>query len=737
MQPKEDIFSPEEKLDFLRSYLELRRQTRTIISDEEFEKLRVIISDATSHDQYGRDKHGNSILLRNLNTALILSKEVGLERSTLLSILLYNVVAHESLTIAEVENGFGKDVANIITHLLKTESLYTKHATVQSDNFRKLLLSFANDARVIIILIADNLCLMRMINHHPDKEYRLSIASEASYLYAPLAHRLGLYKIKSELEDLSLKYTNRDVFDSIASKLTQTKVKRQKYIEAFIAPIREKLLNEGYKFEMKGRTKSIYSIYNKMKKQKADFEDIYDLFAIRIILDTPLEKEKADCWRIFSIIADMYKPNPSRMRDWITIPKSNGYESLHITVWGPEDRWVEVQIRTKRMDEVAENGLAAHWRYKGVKSESGLDDWLNSMRDILESSDDKEALELVKDFSKDDYDKEVFVFSPKGDLYKLTKGATVLDFAYLIHTNLGNRCVGAKVDDKNQSLRYQLKSGDTVVVLTSPQQKPKQDWLNIATQTRTKQKIRQALKEEENKEAEYGKEMFFRRIKNRKIEPDESVLMLLIRKMGFKTVTKFFAAVAQEKIDVNSVIDRYIQLQQNGEEDNIQQRSAEEYIQQSVATSAKEDVLVIDGSLKDIEYKLSKCCNPIYGDEIFGFVNSQGGIKIHRVDCPNAPDLRGRFGYRVVPAKWSGKQGSQYVVVLRVVGNDDIGIVANITSIISKESGVSMRSISIDSNDGLFQGHITVMVSHVPALNALIKKLKTVKGVKNVERSSE
>ncbi|MBP3353814.1 MAG: bifunctional (p)ppGpp synthetase/guanosine-3',5'-bis(diphosphate) 3'-pyrophosphohydrolase [Bacteroidales bacterium] len=737
MQPKEDIFSPEEKLDFLRSYLELRRQTRTIISDEEFEKLRVIISDATSHDQYGRDKHGNSILLRNLNTALILSKEVGLERSTLLSILLYNVVAHESLTIAEVEDGFGKDVANIITHLLKTESLYTKHATVQSDNFRKLLLSFANDARVIIILIADNLCLMRMINHHPDKEYRLSIASEASYLYAPLAHRLGLYKIKSELEDLSLKYTNREVFDSIASKLTQTKAKRQKYIEAFIAPIREKLLAEGYKFEMKGRTKSIYSIYNKMKKQKADFEDIYDLFAIRIILDTPLEKEKADCWRIFSIIADMYKPNPSRMRDWITIPKSNGYESLHITVWGPEDRWVEVQIRTKRMDEIAENGLAAHWRYKGVKSESGLDDWLNNMRDILESSDDKEALELVKDFSKDDYDKEVFVFSPKGDLYKLSKGATVLDFAYLIHTNLGNRCVGAKVDDKNQSLRYQLKSGDTVVVLTSPQQKPKQDWLNIATQTRTKQKIRQALKEEENKEAEYGKEMFFRRIKNRKIEPDESSLMLLIRKMGFKTVTKFFSAVAQEKIDVNSVIDRYIQLQQNGEEDNIQQRSAEEYIQQSVTTSTKEDVLVIDGSLKDIEYKLSKCCNPIYGDEIFGFVNSQGGIKIHRVDCPNAPDLRGRFGYRVVPAKWSGKQGSQYVVVLRVVGNDDIGIVANITSIISKENGVSMRSISIDSNDGLFQGHITVMVSHVPALNALIKKLKTVKGVKNVERSSE
>ncbi|MBR5531746.1 MAG: bifunctional (p)ppGpp synthetase/guanosine-3',5'-bis(diphosphate) 3'-pyrophosphohydrolase [Bacteroidales bacterium] len=738
MQNNELMFTPEEKIEFLRSYLELRRQTRAIINEFEFEKMRKIISEATANDQYGRDRNGNSILLRNFNTALILSKEVGLDRSTLLSILLYNVVAHKSLTIEIIEKEFGGDVANIISHLIKTESLYTKHATVQSDNFRKLLLSFANDARVIIILIADNLCLMRMINHHPDNEYRLSIASEASYLYAPLAHRLGLYKIKSELEDLSLKYTNREVFNSIASKLTQTKEKRQKYIESFISPIRQKLIEEGFLFEMKGRTKSIYSIYNKMKKQKAEFEDIYDLFAIRIILDTPLEKEKADCWRIFSIIADMYKPNPSRMRDWLTIPKSNGYESLHITVWGPEDRWVEVQIRTKRMDEIAENGLAAHWRYKGVKSESGLDDWLNSMRDILESSDDKDALELVKDFSKDDYDKEVFVFSPKGDLYKLTKGATVLDFAYLVHTNIGNKCVGAKVDEKNQSLRYQIKSGDTIEILTSPQQKPKQDWLNIATQTRTKQKIRQALKEAENREAEYGKEMFFRRLKNRKIELDEAALTQLIKKLGFKTATKFFSTVAQDKIDINATIDKFVQISRENDEENIHQRSAEDFIQQTpVQQITKEDVLVIDGSLKDIEYKLSKCCNPIYGDEIFGFVNSQGGIKIHRMDCPNAVDLRGRFGYRVVPAKWSGKHGSQYVVVLRVVGNDDIGIVTNITSIISKESGVVMRSISIDSNDGLFQGHITVMVSHVPALNSLIKKLKTVKGVKNVERTTE
>lgn len=731
------LLNDREKKEFLASYAELRRQTASIIKPGEFEKMREVITRAVQSGGYGRDKKGNSILLRNINTALILSKEVGLDHNTLAAILLYNIVAEGKMTIKEIVCDFGSDVCNVIEHLVKTESLYSKHSTVQSDNFRKLLLSFAEDARVIIILIADRLCLMRMINEHPDNDYRLSVASEVSYLYAPLAHRLGLYKMKSELEDLSLKYTNREAYSMIASKLSQTKEKRAKYISSFIKPIHEKLQEEGFTFDIKGRTKSIYSIYNKMKKQKAEFEDIYDLFAIRIILDTPLEKEKGDCWRIFSIIADMYKQNPSRMRDWITIPKSNGYESLHVTVWGPEERWVEVQIRTRRMDEVAEQGLAAHWRYKGVKSESGLDDWLNNMRDILESSDEKEALELVKDFSKDDYDKEVFVFSPKGDLYKLAKGATVLDFAYLVHTNLGNRCVGARVDEKNQPIKYQLKSGDTVEIQTSQQQKPKQDWLNIAALTRTKAKIRQALKETENREAEYGKEMLTRRLKNRKIEPDESVLTKLIKKLGFKTATKFYAAIGQERLDVNTTLDKYVEIQKRGEEDNILLRPAEDFVPQSGQSSGKEDVLVIDGTLKDIDYKLSKCCNPIYGDDIFGFINAQGGIKIHRNDCPNAPDLRSRYGYRVVKAKWSGKLGSQYIAVLRVVGNDDIGIVTNITSIISKEDGVTMRNISIDSNDGLFQGHITVMVAHAPALNSLIKKLKTVKGVKTVDRATE
>ena len=734
---KQSILDDSERREFIASYAQLRRQTADIIDSAKFKTIKETIVSAIRLDRYGRDKHGNSLLLRNMNTALILSKEVGLEPDTLMAILLYNIVAEGVKTTEEVEKEFGADVATLITRLVKTESLYSRNTTVKSDNFRKLFLSFAEDARVIMILIADCLCLMRMINQHPDNDYRVSIASEASYLYAPLAHRLGLYKIKSELEDLSLKYTNREVYDMIASNLNQTKAKRDKYIAAFIAPIKKLLEEEGFKFEIKGRTKSISSIYNKMKKQKVEFKDIYDLFAIRIILDTPLEKEKSDCWRVFTLITDKYTPNPSRMRDWLTIPKSNGYESLHITVPGPESRWVEVQIRTVRMNEIAEQGLAAHWRYKGVRSESGLDDWLNSMREVLESSDEKGTLDIIKDFSKENYDKEVFVFSPKGDLYKLGRGATVLDFAYLIHTGLGNRCVGAKVNERNQPIKYQLKSGDTVEILTSSQQTPKQDWLKIAVLPRTRSKIRQSLKEAENREAEYGKEMLMRRFKNRKIEPDEALMTKLIKKLGFKVATMFYSALSQEKIDVNYAIDKYVEIQKEETEDSVIQRPAEEYIQQAPTAAEGEDVLVIDESLKDIDYKLARCCNPIYGDDVFGFITSQGGIKIHKKECPNAHDLRMRYGYRIVKARWSGKLGTRYAAVLHIVGHDDIGIVTNITSIISKEDGVSMRNIAIDSNDGLFQGHLTVMVSDTHVLDNLIKKIRTVKGVKSVERASD
>lgn len=729
------FLTEDERPVFLDSYKVLVRLSGEIISWDERTRMKALIKNAMENGAYLRDKNGLSLLLRNVQTAMILSKEVGLERSMLIAVLLYHLVERDILNAQHIQSEFGEDVVSIIRRLLKANSLYSRHAAIDSENFRKLLLTFAEDVRVIIIMIADRLCLMRMINHHPDEKFRTDVAFEASYLYAPLAHRLGLYKIKSELEDLSLKYTNRETFTQIARKLKETKRSRDQYINAFIEPVKQKIEETGWVFDIKGRTKSIYSIWNKMKKQQTDIENIYDLFAIRVILDVPLEQEKAACWQVYSIITDMYQPNPKRMKDWLSIPKSNGYESLHITVLGPQNRWVEVQIRTKRMDEIAEHGLAAHWKYKGVKSsESGLDDWLNNVREVLDSADSG-PMELMKEFKMDLYDKEVFVFTPKGDLYKLPKGATVLDFAFLIHSGLGCKCVGAKVNGKNQTIRYQVKSGDTIEILTAPAQTPKRDWLNIVSTSKARVKIKQSLKELELKESEFGKELLQRRFKNRKIEVDEALLMRFIKKKGYKTVTDFYYALASEKLDVNDAIDQYVELGRKENSETVEQRTAENFVVRSEEVSDKEDVLVIDQNLKNVEYKLAKCCNPIYGDEIFGFVSTQGSIKIHRTDCPNAAQMRARFGYRVVKARWSGKQGSQYTAILRVVGHDDIGIVTNITSIISKEKKVSLRTINIDSTDGLFQGHISVLVEDISALESLIRKIRTVKGVKSVERS--
>lgn len=735
---KMEYFSDAERKEFWPLYRALFRSARTLIGEKEFLFLRRHISDAVQSGSYLRDGNGINRLLRDIATALILSQEVGLDRSTLAAVLTCNLVVENRLATEQVEELFGADCVKIIRGLIKANSLYAKQETVQSDNFRNLLLTFAEDVRVIIIMIADRLCLMRMINHHPNNKFRENVAYEASYLYAPLAHRLGLYRIKTELEDLALKYTNREAYDRIARKLSETKESRDRYIRAFIAPIQEKLTAAGLKFEIKGRVKSISSILNKIRKQNVDIEGIYDLFAIRVVLDSPPDRESAECWHVYSIVTDMYRPNPKRLKDWLSVPKSNGYESLHITVWGPEDRWVEVQIRTKRMDEIAERGLAAHWKYKGIKSEKGLDDWLNNVRDVLESGEGG-PLELMKEFRMDLYDKEVFVFSPKGDLYKLAKGATVLDFAFLIHTRIGCKCTGAKVNGKNQTIRYKLKSGDTIEVITAPAQTPKQEWLTIATTSKARVKIKQALNEIAHKEADLGKELLTRRFKNRKIEVNESVLMKVMRKMGYKTVTDFYCALAQEKIDANDVLDSYHETERKEKEseENAENRTAENFVAAPVSVDeAGEDEVVIDQNIKGLDYKLAKCCNPIFGDKVFGFVSSQGSIKIHRTDCPNAENLRTQFGYRIVKARWSGKQGSQYAIVLRVVGNDDIGIVTNITSIISKEKRVMMRNISIDSDDGLFQGHITVLVDDTTALNALIKKLKTVKGVKNVTRET-
>ena len=622
----------------------------------------------------------------------------------------------------------------------KVSGLYSRNASVESENFRKLLLTFAEDIRVIIIMIVDRLAIMRAINHHPAGNLVRETAYEVNYLYAPLAHRLGLYAIKSELEDLSLKYSNREMYSRIARELKETKAKRDQYIAEFIAPVKEKLEAEGLKFEIKGRTKSIYSIWNKMKKQHNTVDDIFDLFAIRIVIDCPPEREKPECWLAYSVVTDMYRPNPGRLKDWLSIPKSNGYESLHITVYGPEDRWVEVQIRTRRMDAIAEKGLAAHWKYKGIKSENNLDAWMANVRDILEAAHTG-PMELMRNFKMDVYAHEVFVFTPKGDLYKLPQGATLLDFAFHIHTKVGTQCVGGRVNGRNRKLNYRLTSGDTVEILTSAQQEPSRDWLSIVVTSKARNKIRAVLKENENSSADVGKELLQRRFKNRKLEYDEANISRTITRMGYKDAIAFFSALGSDEIEINDVIDTYLEcLAKANNAEAAERISASTYMMQpseeeAAADAGAADVVVIGDNIKGINYKLAKCCNPIYGDDVFGFISSEGVIKIHRSDCPNAAHIKARYPYRLIRTRWSGKVGAEFGAALRVVGKDDIGIVTNITSIINKEKSVSLRSISIESNDGLFQGTLVVGIADTAALNQLIKKIATVKGVKNVERN--
>lgn len=698
--------------------------------------LQVQLKDSVAKNTIHRNVFGLNPILCSLQTAAIAVKDIGLKRDSVIAILLHQSVQDGYITLEDIDNRFGKSVAKIIHGLIRIQTLYQKNPIIESENFRNLLLSFAEDMRVILIMIADRVNLMRQIRDAEDKEAQHKVAEEASYLYAPLAHKLGLYQLKRELEDLSLKYLEHDAYYLIKDKLNATKASRDAYINQFIAPVRERLTAGGLRFHIKGRTKSIHSIWQKMKKQKCGFEGIYDLFAIRIILDAPLEKEKIQCWQAYSIVTDMYQPNPKRLRDWLSVPKSNGYECLHITVLGPEKKWVEVQIRTERMDEIAEHGLAAHWRYKGIKEEGGLDDWLASIRAALEAGDN---LEVMDQFKSDLYEKEIYVFTPKGDLLKFPKGATILDFAYHIHSKVGNQCVGGKINAKNVSLRTELHSGDTVEILTSATQKPKAEWLKIVKSSRAKAKIRLALKETQIKDGLYAKELLERRFKNKKIEIEESTMGHLLRKLGFKEVSEFYKQVADEKLDPNYIIEEYQKVYNH--EHNLNQpketESAENFEFENPTNEflkKNDDVLVIDKNLKGLDFSLAKCCHPIYGDPVFGFVTVNGGIKIHRTDCPNAPEMRKRFGYRIVKARWSGKGSSQYAITLRVIGNDDIGIVSNITNVISKDEKIVMRSINIDSHDGLFSGNLVVLLDDNSKLNMLIKKLRTVKGVKQVTR---
>ena len=732
------FFSSEEKVRLAQLYRELLKLSGNILYHDDCKKLKTFLVEAVQRNLVRRNAFGMNPIINDMETALIVASEIGMTRGAIVGIMIHTCVRCGYCSPEDVEKEFGEDVAGIIRGLNRIQELYEKNPSVESENFRSLLLSFAEDMRVILIMIANRVNVMRQIKDTENKEAQRRVSEEAAYLYAPLAHKLGLYRLKSELEDLSLKYLEHDAYYLIKEKLNATKKSRDEYIKKFIGPIEQKLQQAGLKFHIKGRTKSIHSIWQKMKKQHCGVEGIYDLFAIRIILDSALEKEKMECWQVYSIITDMYQPNPKRLRDWLSIPKSNGYESLHITVLGPENKWVEVQIRTERMDEIAERGLAAHWRYKGIKSgESGVDEWLNNIRNALENNDD---MQLMDQFKMDLYEDEVFVFTPKGDLFKLPKGATVLDFAYAIHTNVGDHCIGAKINEKNAPLRQALNSGDQVEILTANNQSPKQDWLNFVATGKARTKIRQALKEMQAKQGAFAKELLERKFKNRKIEYDEPTMMHVIKKLGFKVVTDFYKSLADETLDANEVIDTYLELQkyEAGLAEHTPAPSAENYNVPSEAelkARSNDDVLVIDQNLKGLDFTLAKCCQPIYGDDVFGFVTVNGGIKIHRCDCPNAQELRKRFGYRIVKARWAGKRGSQYPITLKVVGNDDLGIVNNITSIISKEEKILLRGISIDSHDGLFSGTLTVMLDDTGKLQTLIKKLKTIKGVKQVSRN--
>ena len=685
---------------------------------------------------FKRDQYGLNPVVRHLRTAITLCDSIAADRVMVIATMIYNLCRGDFLDVTRIKALFGNDVGRVVHGLLHVAPLYKKQAAVEDENFQKLLLSFAEDVRVILIMTADRLALMRAINHHPNEKFVHEIASESRYLYAPLAHKLGLYAIKTELEDTSLKYLDNKTFSQIANRLNETKQERDQYIKEFIKPIDEALTQAGLKYDLKSRTKSINSIWQKMRKQGVDLNGIYDLFAIRIILDTTPKDEKRACWLAYSIVTDIYKANPSRFKDWITIPKSNGYESLHITVYGPGDKWVAVQIRSRRMDETAERGVAAHWRYKGIKSDGDVDKWMNEVREMLEASGQEGQMSLMRNMDTNLYNNEVFVFTPKGDLIRLPQGATILDFAFHIHSRVGSTCMGGKVDGKNQKINYRLKNGDTVEIITSSNQTPRLDWLNIAVTSRARNKIKNAINERRAHQAQLARETLQRRFKNRKIEPDDATLAKLIKKMGYKTTTEFYAAIQEDIIDVNTVVEQYESLLSKQNE-AAARGTAEEFILQSPTESREkinDDILVIGDNVKGVNYKLAKCCNPIFGDRVEGFIASDGAIKIHRADCKNLRHLKERYPYRIIRTRWTGKAGSQFVVTLKVLGRDDIGIVSSITSVINKTDGCLLRSISVQAEGGLFEGFITVNISDNKLLDDLIKKILNVKGVKQVNR---
>ena len=680
-------------------------------------------------------ENGEYILNHSIAVAKIAVIELGLSTDALIASLLHNVFTAKGIvfSVEEIKKLFGSNVADLLDGILKINSLNTENLAYQSENFRRLMLALSGDVKVILIKIADQMQDMRTLDKLPaELQQRYSI--DTWHLYAPLAHRLGLYKVNSELLDLALKYLHPEDYASIVEKLKETAVERAGFVSEFVTPIEKKLQNRGFDFEMKARTKSIYSIWNKMQTQKVDFHEVYDLFAIRIILNSEPENEKATCWQVFSVVTEEYLSNPDRLRDWITYPKSNGYESLHTTVLGPGNRWVEVQIRTHRMDDIAENGLAAHWRYKGGKGGAEIDKWLKNIREILENPQ-LNPVDFIEDFKVNIYEDEIFVFTPKGDLIKLRAGATLLDFAYEIHSKIGDKCVGGKVNGKLVTLKYHLKNGDQISVETSNNQKPKLDWLDFVITTKAKTRIKASLNEEHKREAENGKEILRRKFKNWKIELNDLVIRDLLKHYKLKLAADLYYNISVGKLDTLEIKDQVVGKREESQQEKLTELLPPQEVKE-LSFDNNDDYLVIDNNLKDVNYKLAVCCNPIFGDEIFGFVTILEGIKIHRITCPNARQLFERYPYRIIKAKWrlTGKRNS-FQASIHISGSDRKGIVNDISRIITKEVGIQMRSISINSEDKSFDGTLRVFVNDLEHLEFLIQKLKNIKGVHAVSRA--
>ncbi|HTH83762.1 MAG TPA: bifunctional (p)ppGpp synthetase/guanosine-3',5'-bis(diphosphate) 3'-pyrophosphohydrolase [Mucilaginibacter sp.] len=721
-----------EKTEILKRYRALLRASKSTLQKGDKRMIRKAFDMALESHKDMRRKSGEPYIYHPIAVAQIAAEEIGLGTTSIVCALLHDVVEDTDVTLDDIEREFGKKVAKIIDGLTKISGVFDTNSSLQAENFRKMLLTLADDVRVILIKLADRLHNMRTLESMP-RDKQLKISSETVYLYAPLAHRLGLYAIKSEMEDLSMKYMERETYQFIKNKLNEKKAEREKFIKDFIEPVKKVLIGQGLDADLFGRPKSIHSIWNKMKKKAIPFEEVYDLFAIRVILDSTPENEKADCWKAYSIVTDLYRPNPDRLRDWISSPKANGYESLHTTVMGPRGQWVEVQIRTKRMNEIAEKGFAAHWKYKESSTDSGLDQWVQKVRDMLKNPDSN-ALEFLDDFKMNLFSDEIFIFTPKGALIQLPLNATALDFAFEIHTDVGASCIGAKVNHKLVPLSYKLQNGDQVEVITSSKQTPKEDWLSFVVTAKAKAKIKSALKEEKRKIAEDGKEILERKLKSLKITYNSENIHKLSYYFKLGSTQDLFFNIAKGLIDMKDL--KEYQLSEKVVENKPQDKIEHEQLQGLLRNiKAKDsDMLLIGEDMQKIDYKLANCCNPIPGDDVFGFVTVSDGIKIHRTNCPNAAKLMANYGYRIVKARWTNQQELAFLTGLRITGIDDVGLINQLTTVISTDFKVNMRSITVDSDNGIFEGTIMVYVNDTHHLDNLIKRLKTVKGVTAVTR---